>query len=844
MFFYTHVHRHRDKILIRGYKDGQPYASKETYSPYLFRRTKNNTPYRTLYGVPVEKVHFDSMYEARDYVKRYEGVDGMTVYGLTNFLYAYINDQFSGDVEYDPSVIKVGTIDIEVGVDESSGFPDVMNPSQVVTAITIYFDNWFYVYGCGEYIPHQNNVSYFKCQDESQLLKEFLTKWRELDFDIVTGWNVAGFDIPYLVNRIKKVLGDESSSRLSPWGLIESREFEQYGRKQVNYDLVGTAVLDYLDLYRKFSYTPQESYRLDHIANYELGVGKLDYSEYESLFGLYRENFQKFIEYNVTDVLRVKQLDDKLKFIEMVMAIAYDGKVNYLDTFTSVKMWDIIIHNYLLKKNIVLEPLQVKERDRQIAGGHVKDPQIGMHEWVVSFDLNSLYPMLIQQYNIGPDTFFGHVIDANVDKILDGQFNDSNLQSFIHENNISLCASGYGFKKNKKSFLNDLMEQMYNDRAAYKKKMIEWKQEFERLCAENAPDRDIQNAINNVAKYKNYQLCKKVQLNSVYGSLGNPGFRWYDPKYAESITLSGQLSIRWIEKKFNEYFNRILQTKDVDYIIAIDTDSIYLNLGDFVKKFAKPNWDNQKTVNWVDKICTEKLEPMIDGWYQELADLVNAYNQKMKMKRECIANKGIWTGKKHYILNVYNNEGVAYNEPQLKIMGIEAVRSSTPSSCRINIKKALNVIMNQDESSTQKFIETFREQFMQLPFEEVAFPRSVSDISKWLVKPSHYEYKLGTPIHVKAALNYNKMVVKKGLDKRYTPITDGTKIKFAYLKMPNPSTDTVIGAPDVLPKGLGMDDFINYNMQFDKSFVEPLKTILDAVGWEVEKKNTLESFFT
>lgn len=484
MHFYTHVHRHRDKILVRGYKDGVPFAFRDHYNPYLFTPTKKQTPYRTLHGRPVEKVEFESMYAARDYMKRYEGVDGMTIYGLTNFLYAYINDKFNSDIDYDPNLVRVGVLDIEVGVDESSGFPDFRNPTQVVTAITLYHNERFYVYGCGDYKETDDNITYFHCEDESQLLKLFLLKWKELDLDVVTGWNVAGFDIPYIVNRIGRILGDESSKQLSPWGMIEERTFEQFGKEQVNYELVGITVLDYLDLYKKFSYTPQESYRLDHIANYELGVGKLDYSEYESLFGLYKQNFQKFIEYNVIDVLRVKQLDDKLKFIEMVMAIAYDGKVNYLDTFTSVKMWDIIIHNYLLKKNIVVEPQERRERDRQIAGGHVKDPQVGMHEWVVSFDLNSLYPHLIMQYNIGPDTFKGHVIDTSVEKILNGQFEDAKFQSYIVDNDIAVAASGYGFTRSKSSFLRDLMDQMYNDRAAYKKKMLDWKRELERVNSE------------------------------------------------------------------------------------------------------------------------------------------------------------------------------------------------------------------------------------------------------------------------------------------------------------------------------------------------------------------------
>lgn len=841
--FYTHVHRHKANILVRGYRDGEPFSEKVRYEPYLFVPTKKNSVYKSLKGSPVEKVQFSSMYEAREFLSKYDNVSGMPVYGLTNFLYAYINDEYNDVIDYEVDMIRVGVIDIEVGVDETSGFPNVMKPAQMVTAITIYHRDMFYVFGMGEYTPTDKNIIYKRYETEQAMLTGFVSLWRALDLDIVTGWNISGFDIPYLVNRIRLLLGHGMANQLSPWGIIEERTFELFGKEQTSYELVGMSVLDYLDLYKKFSYTPQESYRLDYIANYELGVGKLSYDEYDGLFDLYRKNFQKFIEYNVIDVLRVKQLDDKLQFIEMVMATAYDGRVNFIDTFTSVKMWDVIIHNYLLRHNIVVDPHEHKERDRQIAGGHVKDPQIGMHHWVMVFDLKSLYPHLMMQYNIGPDTFHGYITDTSVEKILGGQISqDTELREFLIHENLAMCASGFAFKKDTKSFLNALMESMYNDRAEYKKKMLDGKKELERLKACNASPEEIVKIENHISKYKNFQLVKKIQLNSVYGALGNPGFRWYDPRYAESITLSGQLAIRWVEKKINEYLNKILETNGVDYVIAIDTDSIHVNFAPLVEKAGKKSWTTVETVKWLDKIGSTVIQPLLDTWYQELADMMNAYAQKMDMKREAIANKGIWTGKKHYILNVYDNEGVTYHEPQLKIMGIEAVRSSTPSSCRSNIKDALDVIMNKGKEETFQFIDGFHDKFLKLPFDEVAFPRSVSEIDKW--RDNSDGYTKGTPIHVKAALNYNKMLTRLGLENRHRRIEQGTKIKFVYLQMPNPTHDTVIAAPDSLPDKMGIDQYIDREKQFQKAFIEPLRTILDAIGWDIEKKATLDDFFT
>lgn len=322
--------------------------------------------------------------------------------------------------------------------------------------------------------------------------------------------------------------------------------------------------------------------------------------------------------------------------------------------------------------------------------------------------------------------------------------------------------------------------------------------------------------------------------------VSNVFFRWFDTDLAESITKSGQLSIRWMEKHINQYLNKTLNTTNEDYVIACDTDSMYLKLSKLVEQTCS-NKTTEETVKFLDNACEKIFEPYIDKTYAKLAVYVNAFDQKMKMKREAIANKGIWTAKKRYILNVYNNEGVQYAEPKLKLSGIEAVRSSTPSSCRENIIEALKLIMSSDESTLQKFIADFREKFKTLPFEEIAFPRSVRGISKYTDAVTIF--RKSTPIHVKGALIYNHILKTKKLDKKLPVIGEGEKIKFCYLILPNPAQSPVITAPGSLPKEVALNDFIDYNTQFEKAFLEPLKTILDVIGWQTEKVNTLESFF-
>lgn len=830
MKFYTHFTRHGNNVLVRGYRNGKRFAEKIDYNPTLYLPSRTPTEYKTLDGSFVSPVQQGTMRDATEFVKQYEDVGNFKIYGSTNYPYVYINETYQGKVDYDTSLIRIANIDIEVG--SENGFPEPATASEPLTAITFKVDGHFYVFGCGEFSTTRNDVTYYKCNDETQLIQRFLDLWEHNSPDIITGWNVQFFDIPYLYNRITKLLGENTSKRLSPWHKIGERTTTIHNKQQTAFDLVGIAVLDYIELYKKFTYSQQESFRLDHIAFVELGERKLDYSEFENLHQLYRLDYQKFIEYNIRDVELVDRLDDKMKLIEMALALAYDAKVNYTDVFTQVRMWDTLIHNHLIEKNIVVPQNETSSKDAQYAGAYVKDPIVGMHEWVVSFDLNSLYPHLIMQYNVSPETLVeGMHTNITVDQLLNGDYQTSD--------EYCMAANGHYFRRDKQGFLPEMMQTMYDDRSMYKRKMIEAQKQLEK-ATDKAERFEIEKQI---SKYKNLQLAKKVQLNSAYGALGNQYFRFFDIRQAEAITLSGQLSIRWIESRLNEYLNKLLKTKDVDYVIASDTDSVYVNLGSLVHMvYGSKNLEKEKIVDLIDKACREKIEPFIDKSYQELADYMNAFAQKMQMKREVIADKGIWTAKKRYILNVYDSEGVRFAEPKLKMMGIEAVKSSTPMSCREKIKQALKVVMKGSEAEFQAFVEKFKQEFKTLPFEDVAFPRGVSELSKY--KDSLQLYAKGTPIHVRGAILFNNLLEKKKLTKKYQSIKDGDKIKFCYMKVPNPLQENVLSVASVLPKEFNLEQYIDYDTQFDKAYIEPLRSIVGTMGWSTEKKSTLESFFT
>ena len=346
---------------------------------------------------------------------------------------------------------------------------------------------------------------------------------------------------------------------------------------------------------------------------------------------------------------------------------------------------------------------------------------------------------------------------------------------------------------------------------------------------------------NLIARYNNLQLAKKVSLNSAYGAMGSQYFRFYDLRMALGVTSAGQLSIRWIEAKINLYMNKILKTENIDYVIASDTDSIYLRLGELVNSVFK-EIDTPKIIDFMDKVCEDKIQPYIDKSYEELAEYVHAYAQKMIMKREGLSDKGLWTAKKRYILNVYNNEGVVYKEPKLKVMGLEMIKSSTPSAIREKMRTVTKVMLTGTESDVQDFIAQFKEEFKSLPPEEISFPRGLNGLFTYADPVSLY--KKGTPIHVKGAILYNHFLKQHELTNKYPLIQEGEKLKFTYLKMPNPFKDMVISYPGRIPKEFNLNEYIDYDTQFEKAFLEPVKVILDCMGWQAEKRSTLDSFFS
>ena len=846
--FYTNVAVRGNRILYRGYQNGKRIHSAEPFQPTMFVTSNKQTEWTTLDGKYVEPINPGSIDDTKKFIDDYKDVSGFEIYGNNDFVYQFIGYKFPKEVVYDTTQLRVAYLDIETECE--SGFPSIEQADQKINVITFRIGDQTYTFCLGKATPVDADHHVYCYTKEEVMLEQFLEMWQDKDIDIVTGWNVRFFDIPYMVNRISRVLDEKSAKKLSPWGQLKSRTVVVRNQDLAVYDLVGISIMDYFDLYRKFTFVTRESYKLDHIAHVELGERKASFEEFESLQDFYKGNFDKFVAYNHKDVQLVLKLEEKLKLLELGIALAYSAKVNLLDVFSQVRTWDAIIYHYLIERNIVIPKKEVEEKDRQFEGAYVKEPLIGEHKWIVSFDLDSLYPHLIMQYNISPETKtdWGQRGILNPDMIFDRE-DDKPITSFmdcleIFRNaklrNESVAANGITFRRDVRGFLPALMETMYEERKMYKNKMLQCKAELKNLDS-SASKEQIKTLKNNISKFHNFQLVRKIQLNSAFGAIGNQYFRYYDLDLAEAITVSGQLAIRWIERSLNTFLNTTIGTTGCDFVIASDTDSVYICLDKLVQK-VMPNADNHKIVKFLDKSCKDIIDPFIESKYKELATLMNAYSQKMHMKRESISNKGIWTAKKRYMLNVYMAEDdVLLDKPEMKIMGIETSRSSTPQIVREALTKAIHIIMNGNEASLRQFVDNFRKEFFSKDPEVIAFPRGCNGMLEYADSSSIY--RKSTPIHVRGALLYNHYVKKNKLTKKYQLIKAGEKVKYVYLKEPNPLGENVVSFISTLPKELDLHRFVDYNSQFEKSFVEPLTIILHTMNWKIKEESSLESLF-
>lgn len=843
--FYTNVERFGNYILWRGYRNGERYENKFKFQPTLWRDTggKEETDAHTLIGdIPVSPRRFDSIRECQTYLDEYSDVENFQLYGSTNYVTQSIQEQHPENIEFDYDAINIFKFDIEVDIE--FGFPNISEADKEVTAVAIKSSKskYYYLLSLKDYNPEQTLldidptlIKFVKCKDERHLLRVFVQIWTHNMPDIVTGWNVEFFDIAYIVKRIANIFGEDKIKELSPWGSVKKKTVQMFGKEQPTYVISGISIIDYMDAFKKFGYKygPQPSYKLDSIANVVLGEKKLSYEEYGNLANLWKENPQLYNDYCLKDTWIIDRMEQETKLMALVVTIAYKGGVNYVDAFGTVGIWEAFIYRILRQRGLVPHVKKAQHNEKQsLAGGFVKDPQVGMHRWVVSLDLASLYPHLMMQYNMSPETFQRDgLAEVDIDAVLAG--------SWKNDTPFSVAANGARFRNDKLGIIPSIIDGLYNERADTKKKMIGIEKQMELVKDQD----ELSTLKSQEVQLFNTQMSIKILMNALYGAVANLYFLYYINEMAEAITKSGQLSVKHAANTLNEYMNKILKTKDYDYVIYIDTDSCYLNSNELVRQMVPKEMqgDVDKVEKFLDRVAKTKLQPKLDEAYDDLAKRMGAYRNAMSMKLEKISDRAVFVAKKRYVTHTLSNEGVRYTTPKVSVTGIEAVRSSTPKVCQDKLIEAFRIIMEKDEKETQEFIANFREEFKRLPVEDIGKIVGLNDINSYI--DSSGEFKKGCPIHVRGAALFNRHLEENGLQKRYNFIIPGDKVKLVYLKEPNPTKQNVIGFVDVLPKEFELQEYIAYDLQFDKIFLKPLQIVLDAIGWDYEARSTLEDFF-
>jgi DNA polymerase elongation subunit (family B) len=830
--FYTNVKLIGNHIFHRGYDDEVEVKEKIKYEPTLYIPSNKKTKYLTLDNKYVSPIKPGTVSDTRKFVEKYKDVEGFEYYGNTNPTYQFISDEYPEEViDFDINQIKLYVLDIETTAEQ--GTIDAIAAKEEILLITIqdYASKEIITWGSRTFTERVENHTYIECENEAELLQSFLDFWENNYPDVVTGWNISGYDIPYIINRISKLFGESEAKRLSIWKGLNTREYTVNGRDEIEYQIYGITVLDYLQLFKKFAFISVENYRLNTVAEQVLKETKLDHDEYETFKDFYTQNFTLFIRYNIQDCILISKFEKKLCLIKLAFILAYQAKVNPEDVYYQGRMWDGIIYNYLRRNGVVI-PIKKEaiEKKEKFKGAHVKQPQIGKFKYVCSLDLASLYPSLIRTYNISPETLVDERNDyVSIDEIVTGDFKIK-----TEHKGYTICPNGSMYRKDKQGFLPKIMEKMFNERSVYKQKMLKAQSLYEQNPTEELDEE--------ISMYKIYQNSLKICLNSAFGSLGNAYFRFYDIRNAEAITYSGQAVIKWIGNKLNAYLNNVAGTKDIDMILGSDTDSVFLHFNPIIDKiFGDKKTSEEKIISFLTTVCDTTIQQFIDKSFDELCELTNAYENRLHMKREKICSSALWRKKKNYILNVWDNEGVRYAEPKIKMSGIEAVKSSTPAFCRAAIYDAIHIIMNGEENEIIDFIKKTKEKFFKLTPEEVSSPCGITDMDKFYSKTTIY--RKSTPMHSRGALLYNYHLKRLKLAHKYPLISNGEKIKVCYLKVPNPIRENTISYIQTLPPELGLHKYIDYEMQFDKTFMKPIISLLDIIGWKTEKKVNLANFY-
>jgi len=844
--FYLDSRKRGNDILLRYIDDNNQEQQKRIkgYKPSLFLQTSKESKYHDLVNnYPLARKQFNSIKEANNEI--FESRETTTdFYGNRNFHLTFLHEQFK-TTDYDPKLIRTFIIDIECPSEH--GFPEPMKAEWCVDALTIYdnITDCYYLLSLYDFDLDDpllkthglSNVKHVKFTSEVLLLKGLLGFWQSNYPVNVSGWHSKGFDIVYLVNRMNNLGIDYK--KLSPWGVVDIREKELYGKPYQEVNILGVNDLDYLELYKKNRFKPRESYKLGFIANAELGTTKIDFTQEASdLRTLHKINPQKYQVYNIVDVQLVKKLDDKLGFFGVTFAVAYFAGINFGDVKSPVMTWNNIMYKYTINDNVIL-PSQRDSIPSDYDGGFVRAPIAGLHRWVCSFDLASLYPSIIRQFNISPETISNEHFDVNVQSFLDRK----PLDCLGH----SVCPSGVGFRNDKQGIAPKIMEVLYNERKSIKQEMLRHEDNIEgildRIKSGEILDNELAKERQLHSLANSGQMVRKILLNSYYGATAHQAFCLYDIRLAESVTLSGQLIIQWIADIINNKLIELTGKTSLKSIVYGDTDSIYVSFEDLLRINNIDTNNKLEAVQYLDDFCNDIIQPIIKNGYDELKQYSNAFEQLMFMDREVISDVAIFIKKKKYAMSVWDNEGVRYSEPHYKFIGMELVKSDTPEICRNAMKDTVKLMLNGDQLAMQNYIKYFKEFHKTQPVEAIAAPKGVNKLEESYCRPDgSFRSDVTVPFNSRAAINYNNELNNLGLED-YERIRNADKMKYVYLEEPNRLQQNIIGFVDRFPKEFNLTHKVDYAIMYYKTFLKPIQGITQVIGWETEEQPSLDGLF-
>lgn len=886
MKFYTSYLRNKNDLLVRGYDGNKQFFEKHALAPsfYIPDPLNTNPKYHSFYGKKLKKIDFENSWDAGKYRKENKDID---LHELPFFEYVKIHELFNSD--HDISKVKTAIIDIETKVGKDAdgnpdfydSFPNVLNPCHEILLITTIIGSNVHVYTIdfdtinedeiietvrkelppGVSIDNINfKFTYFK--NDKLLLQSFIRLMQTERPDILSGWNSNGFDIPYIANRIVKLLGRSALELLSPFGVVDSRVYEKFGKEQVEYKIGGIELLDYLDLYKKFELSPRPNYKLETISQIELGAGKLDYDGTFREF--YSNEYQKFVAYNIIDVILVHALDKALSFIEVALDIAYSSLCVYSDVFRVTRIWDNIIANYC-RENDVLVPTDFKHEHAGYQGAFVKPTIPGKYPIIASFDIGSLYPSLIMQNNISPETLIpeSQTLPLTTQDVMEKNKYYKDAIKNARELNATLSSNGSLFSKEKIGYIPTLIEIYADERFAAKRKMSAWAKlrEYAKVnlrennYSESSSgdvdfntldfggvdklDKDtlikfIDHATITEHRFDKKQHAKKILINSLYGVLGTQYFRFFNVKCAEAITLTGQTCTAQSFDVVNTFMQDLLKT-DTDYSVASDTDSVYVNLTDLISMMYNTT-DVSKVLDKIVKLTDNVIGDKLTSRYNQFAEDLNSVSNRIIMNREVIGS-AVFVAKKNYTIMVYDDEGLRLAEPKLKVTGLEAVKSSTPTFFQKKLMECYKLLFQSDEEVIHKKVEEIYSDTMNLPPGALAGVSTANNIEKYFTT---HGFMKGTPKHIKGVLSYNRLIKGSEL---YQPIESGDKVSIIQLTEPNPLRSPVLAYSSNFPSDLIDESYIDKESDYEKYFVKPLNRVLDILQWNHKYEASLDDLF-